>query len=246
MEGYPFLITALAVIFVGVSKAGFGGGAGLLATPLIAMVMPAREAVGVLLPLLIVSDLVAMWHYRHAWDPRPLRFLAVGLIAGILVGTAMLGRVDDVWLKRVLGAICLIFCAVQWGRTYVLKWEEGYQPGWISGTLFGFGVGTTSALAHAAGPVMAMYLLPQQMAPALYMATNVVAFGMINLLKLPPYLLGGLINGHTLTFTLWMTPFILVGTGIGLWCNRHVSPIWFSRIVYSVLFLSGWQLLLTH
>jgi uncharacterized membrane protein YfcA len=233
----------VAVIFVGISKAGFGGGAGLLATPLIALVVPTKEAVGMLLPLLMVSDLWSMWHYRRDWEPKKLRFLLWGLLAGIAVGTLLLGRVDDRLLKRILGGLCLVFCAVQWGRTYWLKWEDNYEPGWISGTLFGFGVGSTSALAHAAGPVMAMYLLPQQLAPQVFMATTVVAFGLINFLKLPGYVAADLINPHTLQFTLALTPFVLLGTGIGLWCNRHVSKVGFTRIVYGVLFVTGIYLL---
>ena len=46
-----WLVAAVAVIFVGIAKAGFGGGVGAIATPLMALVLPVAEAAALLLPL---------------------------------------------------------------------------------------------------------------------------------------------------------------------------------------------------
>src|SRR5262245_22477944 len=55
------LFAALGVLFIGLSKAGFGGGLGMLTTPLCVLAFgaggkPPPFAVGVLLPLLCAGD----------------------------------------------------------------------------------------------------------------------------------------------------------------------------------------------
>jgi len=49
-------ILALAVFLVGLSKGGLGGMMGALITPLVAMVIPLDQAIGLMLPIIILGD----------------------------------------------------------------------------------------------------------------------------------------------------------------------------------------------
>ena len=65
-------LISLAVLFIGVSKAGLGGGLGMLTTPVCVLAFGLigerpQFAVGFLLPLLIVGDMVSLWHYWGQW-----------------------------------------------------------------------------------------------------------------------------------------------------------------------------------
>ena len=51
MDWSSFLLASFAVLFIGVSKAGFGGGLGLLVTPLCVLAFGSKTAIGILLPL---------------------------------------------------------------------------------------------------------------------------------------------------------------------------------------------------
>ncbi len=69
-----FWITAvLAIFLVGVSKAGFGGGTGLIAAPLLALTIPVADAAALLLPLLIVADMFSISHYWKIFERRLIR-----------------------------------------------------------------------------------------------------------------------------------------------------------------------------
>ena len=46
----------LGAFFIGLSKSGFATGLGMLTTPLVASAMSARQAIGIVLPLLCVAD----------------------------------------------------------------------------------------------------------------------------------------------------------------------------------------------
>src|SRR5581483_6860730 len=83
-----WLLVFLAVVLIGVTKSGFGSGVGLMIVPMTAIAMgniPGRDsetALGLLLPLLIFGDLLAVWQYRKfflttaaegADEPPPVR-----------------------------------------------------------------------------------------------------------------------------------------------------------------------------
>lgn len=243
MTAWDWCVAALALLLTGVSKVGFGGGAGVLATPLLAAVFPPREAVGILLPLLIVSDAIAVWHYWRDVRWPVLHFLWAGVVAGVGAGALMFATVSDGQLRAAIGAVCLAFCALQWWRRVILRAEEGWRPNWFWGSGVGAAAGFTSTLAHAAGPVLVMYLVPQHLSPAVYVGTNSVFFAVLNLLKVPPYLHQGLIDGHTLRLSLLGIPAIVSGSLLGVWLNRRFNSDRFAVIIYVLLFLTGLELL---
>src|SRR5208282_3943699 len=75
-------IVFCAIAFIGVTKSGFGSGVGLMIVPMTAIAMghiPGRgseAALGLLLPLLIVGDLIAVWQYRRLFFLQRLPVLA--------------------------------------------------------------------------------------------------------------------------------------------------------------------------
>ncbi|MDX6766242.1 MAG: sulfite exporter TauE/SafE family protein [Candidatus Methylacidiphilales bacterium] len=242
MTWTEFSLAALAAVLVGISKAGFGGGTGILATPLMALALPPQLALGVLLPLLITADWVSCWLYRGAWSWKPLLYCLPGCLLGIGAGTFLLGKIDAQLLQRLLGAICLLFCLVQWTKASLQRGAAAVHPGWTSGSAFGFATGLTSTLAHAAGPVFAMYLLPLKLPQRAFLATTVLAFTLVNLFKVPGYLALGVINRTTAGYSLRLALFVILGTLIGEWLNRHCPPAVFTRIIYVILFLTGLEL----
>ncbi|MDX2227693.1 MAG: sulfite exporter TauE/SafE family protein [Verrucomicrobiae bacterium] len=250
MNGFPFpdgdsfWLMASVVAFVGVSRSGFGGAGGILAVPMMALFLPAREAAGLLLPIMIFSDVFVVWHYRHRVDWRQIRRLIPGTLAGILIGAATLQMTDNTTLRRILGALCLLFVLIQLLREGILKMEETLKPGPGMATILGALAGYTSTLAHAGGPVMAMYLLPQHLDPQVFIGTNITYFALGNLIKLPIYIHQGMVSLPSLYGSLWMAPFMLLGTGLGVWINDRVSKKWFVTTVYILLFFAGIRLLL--
>ncbi len=85
------ILAALGVLFIGLSKAGFGGGLGILTTPICVLAFGAQLrkpafAIGVILPLLCAGDAFSLYHYWGKWERKNLRFLLPGTIVGIVVG----------------------------------------------------------------------------------------------------------------------------------------------------------------
>ncbi|MEM7808705.1 MAG: sulfite exporter TauE/SafE family protein [Planctomycetota bacterium] len=233
-----WFVTALllAAAIQGMAKSGFGGGIGILAVPLVANVLPPGEAIGVLLPMLIVGDIFASYVHRRSVDWPTLRPVLGGSVLGILIGTVvliLLGTADQLTaaLNLLVGGICLLMVLVQAWRL-AGKPLPRVRPTRRNGTLVGSAVGVASTLAHSAGPVAAIYFLEIKLDKAKLVATAAWLFFLVNLLKLPTYLGLGLINPSTLLQSLWAAAGIPIGSVLGLWLHKRIPEKPFFAIVY--------------
>ena len=230
-------------IFIGVAKAGFGGGLGMLITPLMALAIPARDALGIVLPLLVAGDAFSLYHYWKKWDSRNVLWLMPGALAGIAVGLTLIGKLDDHGLRRFIGGVAVAFIGIQWLRDALNAHPEKYHPKHWHGALFGLAAGVTTTIAHAAGPVVAMFLIPQRLTKEFFVGTTVLVFALINWIKMPFFFWQGICSVETLKQSLWLMPAVPVGVWIGVWCNRKLSPTWFMRAIYVTVFATGLELL---
>lgn len=237
------LVGCLAALFIGISKAGFGGGLGMLTTPLCVMAFGAKDAIGILLPLLCAGDAFSLYHYWRRWEIKNLWFLLPGVVIGVLLGTQCIGRFSARELNLAIGLLAVAFVLFQVVKDTVYRAEGPFQPNHRLGALFGLGAGVTSTFAHGAGPVVSMFLIPQRLPKEVYVGTTVLVFTWINWIKMPFFLATGLINLPTLQRSATFLALIPLGVWAGVWCNRRFSEAAFSGAIYGLTFLAGLQLI---
>ena len=86
-----------AILLVGISKGGFGSGAGLFATPLMALTVPIPQAAAILLPILCIMDVAGLWAYRGRFSRENLRpLLAGGLLGSRIAAACGIGTVSAI------------------------------------------------------------------------------------------------------------------------------------------------------
>jgi uncharacterized membrane protein YfcA len=237
------LLAGLAVLFIGLSKAGFGGGLGMLTTPLCALAFPSRDAIGMLLPLLCAGDAFSMYYYWRKWEARNLWYLLPGVVMGVVLGVHWIGRFTARELNVAIGGIAVGFVIFQVFRDRIFRVEGAFQPNAGLGFLFGLAAGVTSSFAHGAGPVVSMFLVPQRLPKEIFVGTTVLVFTWINWIKVPFFVANGVITVHTLTQGLLYFPLVPLGVWLGVRLNRRFSEAAFARIVLATLFLTGLQLI---
>jgi hypothetical protein len=248
-----------AVMLIAVSKGGFGSGLGMLSTPVMMQVAPSNVVLPMMLPVLIWCDLLAIRQYPGEWRPRAVWLVAPGALAGIVIGWAILYRLNDAppefktandaWLKLLVGAICLGFVGVWAAGLWLRRRSEErapWQPTWLGGTIAGLPSGITTMLAHAAGPVYTMYLLPQKLNQREFVGTTVRYFFTFNAVKIPFFMLlpaGTGLNWPVFKSTLWMLALAPAGVWFGNWLNRRIHPKHFNYLLYLFLALAGAKLI---
>lgn len=234
-------LACLAVIVIGMAKGGLSG-VGALGTPILALALPPAIAAAVLLPVIIVQDVVSVWSFRHDWSRWIVGWMLPGALAGIALATGYSASVDERWLLLLLGLITMAFGALRlWVERGGRIVAASNSPGWV-GTLFGVAAGVTSQIAHAGGPPFQMWVTPRRLPHVTYMGTNSILFALMNLAKVPSYVLLGTLNGHTLGAAVLLMPLAVVSTIITLRILRRLTSHRFYTIIYWLMVLLGAKL----
>lgn len=240
LSSTAWLIAALVALIVGVSKTALPG-MGIVVVPMLAMVLPARQSVGALLPLLIAADIVALLLYRrHADVPLLLRLL-VPTAFGIGAGLVLLRAADDATLRPFLGGLILALLALELVRRRA-GWKNLPHAGWFT-ALTGMATGFSTTVGNVAGPIMNLYLLSRGMDKGAFMGTIAWFFLVVNCAKVPLFATLGMINADTLRLDLLLLPLVLAGTFIG----RRLLPViplaLFERLILLLAALGAIRLL---
>jgi uncharacterized membrane protein YfcA len=236
-----YAVVIPAILLVGISKGGFGGGVGLIGTPMVALVTTPTRAAAILLPILCAMDIVGVIAYRRSWDPVNMRILVPGSVLGILLGTVTFRFLDENLIRLMIGVLALAFVLRYWlARKPTV---EPTTPSRRAGSFWAALSGFTSFVAHAGGPPLSVFLLPQNMDKTLFVGTTVIYFAFVNYLKLIPYSLLGQFSGENLLTSLLLSPLAPLGMWLGIWLHRRIDERLFYQTVYLMLAVVGLKLL---
>ncbi len=240
MELQLFLITALAVLFAGFSKGGFGGGAAFASSAILALVMPPAQAIGLMLPLLMLMDLGAVRSFWKQWDWPRSRLMIFGGLPGIALGAVFYSVTNADVMRFLIGVIAVAFVAWQ------LLPKRAFQEAKLSpsiGYSAGMAAGFTSFVSHAGGPPAAMYLLSQRLDKTTYHASSTLIFWVINAAKVAPYAYLGIFTLDSLLLDIYLAPIALVGVWLGVRAHHIVSDKVFFGLTYVLLAITGLKLI---
>jgi hypothetical protein len=248
---------SLSAMLVSCAKAGFGGSIGILSMPIMVYACQGRTelALGVMLPILVACDQFSIVPWFGKWDRRIVLLLVPGLVAGVAIGSAALfgitrlnlsahGHTGDAILTLGIGVIALGFVGIQVYRS-VHPRPLPFRPVLWQGSAVGALAGFTSTLAHGAGPIVTMYMLPQNLAKEKFVASTVLYYWIGNLIKLPPYYWLGMLDGRVFLLSLTLVPAVGAGVALGIFLHKRVGQKQFTGAVYVLLALAGTQLVIS-
>lgn len=232
-----WLLAIAGVLLTGISKSGFAGGAGVIAVPLLSLVIPVPTAAALMLPLLLVMDAKSLSYYWHSVSWQELKRILPAALIGITLGGCLLGKLPSNLLQVLLGIFCIIFAL--WKKLIPLFGQFPY-----AGIVWGSVSGLTSTLLHAGGPPINIYLLTRQLPKSIWLATAAVFFASMNLLKIVPYALtdqwqSGSIISELLIIDLILLPVSLIGVWLGYQLQKRISEACFMTACKILLFFSG-------
>jgi uncharacterized protein len=92
---------------------------------------------------------------------------------------------------------------------------------------------------NTGGPPFNAYLLLQKMTPRVFIATTALFFALINLLKVPGFLITGVLNVPLLLSLWWVLLFMPLGLAAARWLVSRVDQRRFEWIIVALLVLSS-------
>ena len=237
-----YLLAIPALLIVGISKGGFGGGLGLVAVPMMSLAVSPFTAAAIMLPILCLMDLFALRGFRGKFDFSIMKPIFPAALLGVVAGAYSFHLLSDQSIKFMIAALSLLFCLDAVVKALRKKQIVAKKPNWISAGVWTFLAGFTSFSVHAGGPPLNFYLLPLRLNKSLYVSTTVVFFTFINYIKLVPYVSLGLFTTETLMTALVLAPLAPLGIWLGIYLHNRIEERLFYQLCYAFLFLTGLKL----
>ncbi len=236
-----YAVATVAVTILGIAKGGFNG-LGLLAVPLMALVISPVQAAAILLPVMLVQDVVSVWAYRHDFDKTNLLMMLPGSLIGTGMGWYLASSVGEDGVRLVVGLIAVGFVLYQYTRKWLAKPTLGRAH--RGRAIFWAAVsGYTSFVAHAGSPPYQVYMMPQRLPPQIYAGTATMFFAATNVMKAFSYFSLGQFTTDNLHVSFALLPVAIGTTFLGVWLVRRFDRENFYSVVYAMSFLIGLKLI---
>ncbi len=229
----------IAAAIVGFTKTSVGG-VGILAVLLIALAFPGKASPGILLPMLIVADIMAVIYYRRDCQWHIILRLLPLTVIGVVAGYFIVDLVPSGVFETFLGLIILAMLALN-------LMIEGRNSGFENNRAFTWFVGATagasSMIANAAGPVFGIYLLQMGLKKEEFVGTRSWFFLVMNMIKLPFSIHLGLVTTSTLALNLYSIPVILAGAFIGVRVLKMINLTLFKWLIRIAVVIAAIRLI---
>lgn len=240
-EQWIFII--LAGFLIGFSKTGISSFM-MPVIPIIASIFGGKESTGIILPMLIVGDMIALYYYnRHAEWGNIKRLLPWALV-GLAIAGEFGNYINDTQFKNVISVsvlLCLVILIYTEYKGENFKVPRNTCLYALTGILCGF----TSMIGNAAGPIFSVYLLAKGFKKNNFMGTTAWFFFIINVSKVPLQILfWNNISIKTIILTVYMIPFIGLGAILGVLIIRRLNEKLFHKIILVVTALAAIKLLI--
>lgn len=240
------LVGTLATFIYGLSKTAVPA-VGSFGAALLTLVLPALPSTGVMLPVLLVGDLIALRFYARHVEVRVLVRMLPAVLVGVVVGFAVVDGVDRHVAARIIGALLIVSGIGEILRRRRAARHGGAPP--LSGDrsagslALGAGAGFSTMVANAGGPMMTLYLLRLGVTTASFLGTVTWFFLALNLLKVPFSIQLGLINAESLVISAALVPGIVLGALVGRRLVLGMSRALFENLALGATAAAGVWLL---
>lgn len=244
---WGWALAILGCVWIGISKTGIAG-LGVLAVAVFTLVFPARASTGIVLPLLIVGDIMALVAYRRNAEWFYLIRLAPFTAIGVVFGYFALEYLEPLTMGRLIGVVLLVITLLQLWRMRsangVEKVGSALQHNILLAALVGVLAGFFTMVSNASGPIMIIYLLAMGLPKIAFMGTSAWFYFVLNSAKVPLSVNLGLITWQTVTFDLMMSPFVIIGGVAGYFILKRINQRVFEQLALIFTALAAIRLII--
>jgi len=239
-----FFCVVPSIIIFGIAKSGLGGSIALISIPLMTVVMPLGQALAIILPILILSDFIAVYRFRKDFDLDTLKLIVPFSAVGIFIGSITFSYFSEELLKFIIGLMGFLFSAhyFLFKKNKLIPSKKSILKGGVCSTVAGF----TSFCVHAGGTPTSIYLLPLRMKKEIYVGTRVIFFTFVNLIKFPFYINLSMITYESFKHSMMLFPLSVVGILIGYQILKHIEENLFYNVIYALILITSSRLVFSY
>ena len=237
-----FTIALGAALLLGIAKSGIKGLAVLIVTGL-ALVYGAKESTGILMPLLICGDILAVIYYKRHVKWIYLIKLLPWMVLGVLVGVVLGKDLPEDLFKSGMAVIILLSVVIMyyWER----KKDRKVPTHWSFAALMGMMGGFSTMVGNLAGAFSNIYFLAIKLPKNEFIGTAAWLFFIINLFKVPFHIWSwGTINRTSFQISLSLIPAVIAGFCLGIFLVKKINNDKYRQLILLLTGLGGLAILL--
>lgn len=229
LSWFEWGLAFLAAFIAGFSKAGIKG-LGVVIVTLMALVYGGKTSTGIIVPLFIMADILAVTYYNRSAEWKLLFKLLPWMVIGVLLGVYVGKDLPEVIFKRGMAIIILLTVGMMfwWDRQKEMKVPNHW---WFSATM-GLSAGFTTMIGNLAGAFSNIFFLAMQVPKRVFIGTAAWLFFIINLFKLPFHIfVWETVSSETIAVNLRLIPGVLLGFYIGVKVVEKIEEATYRRMI---------------
>ena len=232
-----WIAISFAVFLLGLSKSGIKG-IGIILIVILAFVFGEKTSTGVLLPMLVCADILAVIYYNRHADWGIIKKLIPWMIIGVLVGVWVGNDISEYVFKKLMAFIIIISVIIMFFLDRIKSAEPPSNK--LFSSSMGFLAGFTTMIGNLAGPVSNIYFLTMRFPKNEFIGTAAWLFFIINVFKLPFHIfVWKTITKESLALNSVLIPAVLIGFFIGVHIVKLISNLNYRRFILIVTAIGG-------
>ena len=226
-----------AVFLLGLSKSGIKG-IGIILIVILAFVFGEKASTGILLPMLVVADILAVIYYNQHAQWKYIKKLIPWMIAGVLVGVWVGNDISEVIFKKMMAIIIIV-------SVLIMLYTENRKSTSVPSNRFfsggtGFLAGFATMIGNLAGPIANIYFLAMRFPKNEFIGTAAWLFFIINVFKLPfHFFVWKTVTKDTLILNVVLIPAVCLGFFLGAYIVKLISNVNYRRFILVVTAIGG-------
>jgi len=222
-------IAFLAAFITGFAKAGIKG-LGVLIVTLMVWVFGGKASTGIVVPLFITADILAVIYYKRDVEWKYLFKLLPWMIVGVLLGVWAGKDIPEELFKRGMAVIILLSVGMMfwWENRKDVSVPEDW---WFSG-IMGLSAGFTTMIGNLAGAFSNIFFLAMRIPKNVFIGTAAWLFFIINLFKLPFHVwVWETVSIETFAVNIRLIPLVFIGFFIGVKVVERINEKAFRKMI---------------
>ncbi len=237
MENYWLISIVITISFLGESIFGFG--AGLIAIPILSILIGVKEAVIFMLIFQFLTGLLIIGTYKNTpW--KTVIPMCIALIIGTVIGSYVLIRFSGRYLNIFLAASIILFLI----KTAYLKGfnlNKKYLKIWTY--VFGFLGGLFQGIIGMGGPALTMYLMIAETQKIYFRAALIFLFFITSIIRIILLRNSTLFESKNLNMVIPVLPFYFIAIFTGHRIHTKIGEKYYKSAIYIILAFSAIVLL---
>jgi len=229
---FNLILAFTAAFLLGIGKGGIKG-LSILTVTLMALAYGAKSSTGIILPLLIVGDIMAVIYFKKHTQWKYLIHFLPWLLVGVVIASFVGKDIPEATFKNWMAIIILLSVVFMWFSESTTKKVMPTHK--LFGGSIGFIAGFSTMIGNLAGPFANIFFLATRLPKNEIIGTSAWVFFIVNQFKVPFHVFSWkTITWETLQTNLTLVPFVIIGFFVGVKMVSYFTEKFFRQFLLIV------------